>query len=282
MVKMSSLENVSHRNEIPVREFYSDIYWDRYYVDDKELSLILKVSEFPRLIEYNHSIMGAATVGEAYKLKEILLNFDETLDDNFKKLINTGTIDPYTSLWGIKKTRYIKASYSNPIVKDNELLQLLPKRFQQAESSKLIIGGMNKRLEVFFDDGDYLAGKSTTIILDDGKLDLLFLLAILNSKLISYWFKTYFGSLRLGGGYLRISNNEIKKIPVVQQEKPNSELIINWSRELLQVASDVGNQSNSNLQSQLIGNRKRIDELVYELYDLTKEEISIVEESVGS
>ena len=81
---------------------------------------------------------------------------------------------------------------------------------------------------------------------------------------------------------MRISNNEIKKIPVVQQEKPNSELIINWSRELLQVASDVGNQSNSNLQSQLIGNRKRIDELVYELYDLTKEEISIVEESVGS
>ena len=45
------------------------------------------------------------------KLKDIK-NFD---DNKYFKFINSGTIDPYCTLWGERKTQYIKNQYQNPL-----------------------------------------------------------------------------------------------------------------------------------------------------------------------
>jgi len=130
-----------------------------------------------------------------------------------KKFINTGTIDPFESLWGKKTTKYIKQSYRYPVVNNEDLKKFSKSRYLQACSEKIIIGGMALNLEAFYDSGEYLAGKSTTIILP-GKIDLKIITALLNSKLISFWYRIFFKSLSLAGGYLRINNNEIKHIPI--------------------------------------------------------------------
>ncbi|MCK4798488.1 MAG: Eco57I restriction-modification methylase domain-containing protein, partial [Spirochaetes bacterium] len=270
LTKMRDIEKIELINNIPHSLFYEDIYWDKYFINPNEFKIISKISKNIKLEKMNNLIMGAATVGEAYKLKEIVTEMNE-MDGEYKKLVNSGTIDPYKYLWGNKKTQYIKTSYSKPVVENKKLNQLLPNRFKQANNKKLIIAGMSKRLEVVYDYGECIAGKSTTIILDNEKIDLLYLLAILNSTLISYWYRIYFSSLSLAGGYLRISNNEIKKIPIVEPDKKTYKEIIKIVNQIHSCREnnnkDIGTES---LESQ-------IDQLVYKLYNLTPEEIETVE-----
>lgn len=270
LTKMKGIEEYELINAIPQSLFNEDVYWDRYFIKPEELKVIVKISKNIKLEKINDLVLGASTVSEAYKLREIVTEVDQ-VEGEYKKLINSGTIDPYVSLWKIGKTQYIKSSYFAPVVLNEKLEDLLPNRFKQANSRKLIIAGMSKRLEVFYDLGDYVAGKSTTIILDNGKINLLYLLAILNSKLVSYWYRVYFNSLSLAGGYLRISNNEIKKIPIVVPNKNLEANLIEIVNQIHILKND-GNKDTEFLESQ-------IDELVMDLYSFNEEEKEIIRKS---
>ena len=132
---------------------------------------------------------------------------------------------------------------------------------------------MTKVLECVYDEGEYIAGKSTTIILESGDMRLKYALAVLNSKLVSFWYRIYFRSLALAGGYLRIGNNEIKTIPIPditpEQQTPIIELV---DQILAAKAADP--------KADTVGLEKEIDKRVYALYNLTQEEIVIVEGSI--
>ena len=197
----------------------------------------------------------------------------------YKKLCNTGTIDPYLILWGKQKTQYIKSSFKKPVLSVEDLQAINPQRLRQANSEKIIIGGMTKELECAYDDGEFLAGKSTTIILDDpqNKLALKIILALLNSALISFWYRYFFSSLALAGGYLRISEREISQIPI--PEIPNSKQgeLTKLVDKILAITKDDDYLENSAKQAKVREYEKQIDQLVYKLYGLTDEEIKIVE-----
>ena len=132
---------------------------------------------------------------------------------------------------------------------------------------------MTKILECIYDEGEYVAGKSTTIILESGDKNLKYALAVLNSTLISFWYKIYFRSLALAGGYLRIGNSEIKVIPIPDSTLEQQTPIIELVDQILDAKHTDPNADTSNLEN-------KIDKLVYELYNLTSDEISIVERSV--
>ena len=185
-------------------------------------------------------------------------------------MINTGTIDRYQSLWSKQPTRYIKASYNAPIVLDSDLDELSPRRFMQVQSQKIIIGGMTKILECVYDEGEYIAGKSTTIVLEGGSMNLKYVLAVLNSTLISFWYRIYFRSLALAGGYLRIGNNEIKTIPIPHLTSEQQAPIIELVDHILDAKRTDPDADVSELENE-------IDQMIYLLYDLTPEEIAIVE-----
>ena len=92
-------------------------------------------------------------------------NDSENIDSKkFFKFINTGTIDKFTSLWGLKAMTYVKNKYLYPVIEKSLLQKNFPKRFEQAKSPKLITTGI-RYFEVFGDfNGEYLAAKSTEII----------------------------------------------------------------------------------------------------------------------
>jgi hypothetical protein len=136
----------------------------------------------------------------------------------------------------------------------------------QANSPKIIIGGMSNRIEAFLDsDGFYMAGKSTTIILP-GNYDLKILLAILNSKVVTFWYRIYFSSLSLAGGYLQVSPRTIAVIPIPEISGADAKRIISL------VDKVTGRQDEKLIDE--------INNLVYQLYSLNQEEISIIEESI--
>ena len=269
MVVMADLERSSICNQISADLFYQDVFWDRFFVSENQLLVIVKCLSFPTLGQF-FEIGAAATVSEAYTLKEYIHEYSDALRPSFKKLINTGTIDRYESLWPKKPTRYIKDSYNAPIVLDSDLREFSQRRFMQAQSTKIIIGGMTKILECVYDKGEYLAGKSTTIVLESGSMNLKYALAVLNSTLVSFWYRIYFRSLALAGGYLRIGNNEIKTIPIpdatFEQQAP-----------IIKIVDQILDAKRTNPDADVSAFEKEIDSLVYSLYNLTPQEIAIVE-----
>ena len=270
MIVMDDFDRSSISNQVSAELFYRDIFWDRFFVPENQLQVIVKCLSFP-VIDPFFQIGAAATVSEAYTLKEYIQEYSDELSEKpFKKLINTGTVDRYQSLWYKKPIKYIKDNYYVPIVLDSDLRQFSERRFSQAQSRKIIIGGMNKILECVFDEGEYIAGKSTTIVLENGRMNLKYALALLNSKLVSFWFRICYRSLALAGGYLRIGPNEIKTIPIPEVTLEQQTPIIELVDQILAAKAPDSDTDTSDLENE-------IDELVYALYDLTDDEIAIVE-----
>jgi hypothetical protein len=229
-------------------------------------------------------VVGAATVSEAYEYKDFLIELTARLK-NYLPLVNTGTVDRYGILWGIKPTRYIKAAYQKPVVPKEMWGNLPPKRLKQAQSEKIIIGGMTKVLECAYDAGEFLAGKSTTIVLNSS-LNLKYLLGILNSKFMTNYYRTVFAGLSLQGGFLRIGPPQIKELPIhipSQDDKGRQDKIVVLVEHILDLHKRITEAKDAieqeGLQRLIDSTDKQIDLLVYELYELTPEEISIVEKA---
>ncbi len=263
MTKMKNREQVQFFSNVLYSKFVSDSLWDKYFYSKSVVDLIIKISSFSKLSSQFHRIMGAATVNEAYKIREIVENLSDTNNTQYSKLVNTGTIDKYAILWGKQPIHYLGFTAINPIVEDCDLQRVSPKRYAQAKASKVIIAGLSIELEAYYDNGSCLAGKSTTIILENshGKNGIKALVSLLNSKLISFWLRKNYNSLAMSGGYLNIGVNEVSNIPLP--------ILSNQTIESLAILCD---------QSQ-IGKTEaieKINDIVYKIYNLTKSEIAII------
>lgn len=266
LVKMSVMENMIDSlwtNTIDTKLFYSTINWDSFFSEKNEFSdLINKINNNSKIREHNIEVKGSATVNEAYITKELLC--DSNNDDYFK-FINTGTLDPYKVLWGIKPTQYIKGKYSFPTIAPDVLKEKLPNRYNDAKTPKIIIGGMTKKLECVLDElGNIVAGKSTILILNSD-INLKYLLGILNSSLMTFYYRIYYNSSSLSGGFYSINTEQIKDLPLKYNEK------------YLNIIIELVDKLNTNYDENVY---KQLDNVIFELYNLTDEERNIINEYI--
>jgi hypothetical protein len=194
-------ENFSliRQNSINMDMFKSIENWG--IVFSKDPLTLIKVQEKSLALSEIFKVSEASTVSEAYELPVLLSETKQENPDAFKFII-TGTIDRYASLWDLEPTTYLKNIYIKPVIKKSEFQKSFPKRFLQASSKKIIVSGI-RHFETFLDnEGDYVAGKSTTIILKDSsqKYDLSSLLSILNSRLMTFFIQQVYGNLSMDGG----------------------------------------------------------------------------------
>lgn len=228
-------------------------------------------------------VSGASTVSEAYELKKIITELSNQKE--FFKFINTGTIDRYSSLWGCFKTTYIKGSYNKPIILKKSLKRFSNKRYEESTKEKIIVAGMTKRLESCLDCGEYLAGKSTTIVTSN-KTNLKIILAILNSSLMAFVYKTLFMSLSLAGGYMRVGPPQVKNLPIKQIPESQQQPLIKLVDKMLSLnkrLNDLGDKKTderSRIEEEIKKTDAEVDELVYHIYGITEEEKKIIEESL--
>jgi type I restriction-modification system DNA methylase subunit len=225
-------------------------------------------------------VSGAATVSEAYEIKKIIKELSNQKD--YFKFINTGTIDRYSSLWGCSKTIYIKVAYNKPVVLKEDLKKLSNKRYLESLKEKIIVAGMTKRLECYLDSGCCLAGKSTTIITSE-KVNLKYIIGILNSTIMTFIYKNLFKSLSLAGGYIRVGPPQIKKLPIKlvpeSQQQPIIQLVdkmLELNKRLNELGDKITDERRK-IEEEIQKTDKQIDKLVYKLYGLTEEEIKVVE-----
>lgn len=245
------------------QSFLEPNYWDIWFQDEIVVSIIKKfLQEKPLKEKWN--VFGAATVSEAYKVKEVI--FDSQEGDSLR-MVNTGTIDPYVSLWGIKPMQYIKGKYLFPRVNNDDLLKISKTRLDQSLSKKIIVAGMSSRIEAIYDEGGVLAGKSTSIILGD---NLKALLGIVNSKLISFCLNIMYNSVKMAGGFLNIGVRELNDIRIPGL---NDDDISSLERDVCSILQKKSQDKEEKVNEEL----SRIDLLVYHLYGLTYDEVLVVD-----
>lgn len=194
--------------------------------------ILLKSTFLIEIAEVN----GAASVSEAYDIQNLIEDSNDVTDH--LKFINTGTIDRYVSLWGFTKMRYIKVLYDKPTIKRAELKKFSSKRYQESISNKIVIAGMTKKIESYYDSGEFLAGKSTTIVISD-ESTLKYLIGILNSPFMTFIYKTLFRSLSLKGGFMRIGPPQIKSLPIINSNPEIRLLIIENVEKLIRLNKEV-------------------------------------------
>ena len=165
------------------------------------LDLLLKINETLIRVSNVANVENPFSVSEAYDFIPFLFDFDHKNNDSKLKIVNTGTIKSYGTLWGIKQTSYIKKKYKYPFVLEKEFNELMPKRFKQSVTKKIIIKGI-RHFKSFLDfKGEYVAGKSTIIIKDAKKnFPLELLMTFLNSEVISFYIKEAYSALGIDGG----------------------------------------------------------------------------------
>lgn len=119
----------------------------------------------------------------------------------------------------------------------------------------------------FVKNNNYLGGKVNIIIPDNNGL---LVTGLLNSKLINFWYREKFSMQHMQGGALPINAEDLKKIPV---SNLNMELKKNTDELVQQVIDTKVSDFNADISQQT----HKIDQLVYQMYDLNPDEIAIIE-----
>jgi hypothetical protein len=138
--------------------------------------------------------------------------------------------------------------------------------WQDFEQEKIIWGEISDKPKFAFDDAGYYA-EATTFIMTGEKLK--FLLAILNSK-VSEWYFHLIGTTT-GMGTNRWKKYKIEMLPV----KQSSETLEN---DIENIVNQILIKKANNPDADTVHLEYQIDRLVYKLYDLTDNEIKIIEE----
>ncbi|GAA8765300.1 class I SAM-dependent DNA methyltransferase [Helicobacter pylori] len=111
-------------------------------------------------------------------------------------------------------------------------------------------------------------------ILHDFRIDRFLILGILNSKLMTYFYKKKFFSTHMQGGAFGFDTLSVETLPIPQITKsnqPTAHKITDGAKQILALKEKDPKANTQKLE-------KEIDALVYQLYNLTDEEIKIIEE----
>ncbi|UOS62112.1 DUF7149 domain-containing protein [Helicobacter pylori] len=111
-------------------------------------------------------------------------------------------------------------------------------------------------------------------ILHNFKIDRFLILGILNSKLMTYFYKKKFFPTHMQGGAFGFDTLSVETLPIPQITKSNQPIahkITDCAQVILEAKEKDPKANTQKLE-------KEIDALVYQLYNLTDEEIKIIEE----
>ena len=107
------------------------------------LNLISKLDKYVSASETLNCENACAT-SDAYKLSPLVQELDESFNENYLKIINTGTIGKWLSKWGKKEMTYLGKKYLKPVVKKDQFFHEFTNSYsRKSVKPKLILKGLN-------------------------------------------------------------------------------------------------------------------------------------------
>ena len=222
-----------------------------------------ELKKYPTLKDSNFKIQGGLAGFQAESIKKYLTNFKSKKSIPFTV---SGCIDRYNL--SNTNVRYMGNKYKN----GNILIDcgLSTGKLAFWNNSKIVIAGMTKVIEAVYVESKLAMGVGIYGIEVQSQTEGYVLTGILNSKFISYYFNEKFKDKALAGGYLAINKNTIENIPFIA---PNEKI----ANKLFELSVRIHEMKRENKLSNTTKLEAQIDKIVYKLYNLTNEEILIVE-----
>jgi len=149
--------------------------------------------------------------------------------------------------------------------------------YPEFEKEKIVWGlTANKWAFAFDNESNFLP--SNGYILTSSKIQVKYLLALLNSKLMKFYF-SFIGIMTAGGAFT-LKHETINNFPIKTSSEEKQNSIIAFVEKILLVIKSDDYLNNPRKQAKVIKLEDQINQFVYKLYDLTPEEIKIVEGEV--
>lgn len=232
-----------------------------------KIDLLLKLISGTQQLSEIAGINASSTAGEADAYGAHIQNRESK---NSLKLVNTGTIERYFSLWGLDELTHAGEKFLTPYL-PLDRAGVNERRRQLYTTPKLIFAKMAKDCEAFYDSKGEFASLNTNCLYDaKNSASLGFIAGFCNSKLFMFFYDQFFGALRMSGGYYQFQAPQLRVIPF---KKPDDDTDKKTSRLVDRILAAKAKDADADV-SKL---EREIDELVYALYGLTPEEIQIVE-----
>jgi len=234
------------------------------------VDLLLRLTSGASKLSDVASITASSTAGEA---DEYGAHIQDTPGKDSLKIVNTGTIDRFQSLWGIKTLTHAGNKSLTPYLPLGKA-SVNDRRRDLYTSPKLIFAKMAKRCEAFFDEqGEYASLNTNCLYAMKDGISLEFMAGYCNSKLFMFFYDQFFGSLRMSGGYYQIQSPQLRVLPYKKPDNTTDNKISTLVHLIIAARGHDPDADTTVLEQE-------IDRLVYKLYDLTPEEIAVVEESI--
>jgi len=150
--------------------------------------------------------------------------------------------------------------------------------YQEFEKEKIVWAGVGSKLETAIVPRQFFINAPANFLTGD---NLYFLQGLLNSKPVVWYYEIVKTRLRSEGGRFYIY--DILKLPLPPLTDKNKNIanqIVQKVQEILSLTQSPDYETNKEKQQKVKELEKEIDKLVYKLYDLTDEEIRIIEESI--
>jgi hypothetical protein len=256
-----SIKNIKHRYVEQRIFLLQEGYNLNIYADAKSLLLkdkILKMSEI-KLGDLCEVKTCIATGNDSKYVTE------KPLDYKYKKTLRGRDIDKY------------QITYSGLyVLYDAEILHRSRDERIFLQPEKIILRTVSSHILAAFDNSNYYPLSTCISIIKKSDINLKFILATINSKLINFYYDIVFN---LGAVLTtEISVDNLEKIPIKKTSSKQQKNFIQLVDQILFFTKDNDYVTNNIKQAKVKQLEKEIDQLIYKLYGLTKEEIKMIED----
>lgn len=143
--------------------------------------------------------------------------------------------------------------------------------YQEFEKEKIVYSEIVRKPQFYLDVNLNFYAEATSFILTGENLK--YLIAFLNNDFVAFIFKTFYAGGNLGENGFRYKKAFLEKLPIPKINSKNQKL----ANEFISLVDDIlkAKEQDKNANTQELENK--INSLVYKLYNLTEDEIKIIE-----
>ena len=257
----------------------------RVYSKELQEKVILEANILKRVVR-------SGDIGRYHAQSTCLVLFPYKVENDQARLLSAKEIEStYPLAWEyLKKNKKILENREGGKFRDSEWYRFgRTQNIGMWEQRKILVPYMITRLSACldFEEHYYFVNVTTGgygILVNNEKVSLHYLTALLNSTLLDFYFKRITTNFR--GGYFAANKQYIERLPIriIDFNNPKEKILHDDLVKLVEVMLDLRKREQKaegheleQLKRQIEKTDHEIDERVYELYGLREKEIDIVE-----
>jgi len=283
IIKCSKEEDLHKQQdyEIPQSEFLKNPdFVFSIHADEQSDETIKKIDSKSITLVNLYEIRKGIETGDDKKLT--LISDKKPSEPKAKPVLGANAIGRYYINWN---NRYV--------IYDENLLNG-PRKAEYFEREKIVTGRTVKRLSFALDKQNFYTLDTTQIMFPKQQINQFLILGLINSKLVNFYYSIKFQDSHMKGGYFRCYTGFLEKIPIhngmvnldnTKNYSNEQQSLINLSEKMysltdqLQKLGDKKTEERTKIENELQETDVAIDDLVYNLYNITEEERKLIEKS---